>query len=180
MRKLLVLLSVVLLFALCQSQKLRDSSKIRVRPHVRDCIFGYKKVNGTKVCKTMEEFFKHPRNDTNCTKNKTLKCFKFHNATACLCVKKHVRPPKPINVTTCPVGFIYRCKRDRFTHKQECRCRRMGPVPVNFTTGPGLKECPEGKELYCPKKRPCICRRIKKKPEPVEPVPVPEPAVGLF
>ena len=72
MRKLLVLLSVVLLFALCQGQKERETSKIRHRPLVRDCIFGYKKVNGTKTCKTMEEFFRHPRNDTTCVKNKTL------------------------------------------------------------------------------------------------------------
>ena len=176
MRKLLVLLSVVLLFALSQSQRVKDTPKLRPRPRVRDCIFGYTKVNGTKKCQTMEEFFKHPRNDTNCTQNKKLKCFTFHNATACICVKP-LRPTTTINPTKCPVGFIWRCKRDKLTKRQECRCRKLGPVPVNVTSGPVLKECPEGKELYCPKKRPCICRRIKKTTEPVV---VPEPAVGLF
>ena len=175
MRKLLVLLSVVLLFALCQNQKVKDTSRIRPRPLVRDCIFGFTKVNGTKRCKTKEEFFKHPRNDTNCTKNKRLRCFTMNNVTACLCVRR-IEPPRPINVTKCPVGFIWRCKRDKLTKHQECRCRKLGPVPVNTTSGPGVKECPAGKELYCPKKRPCICRRIKKTTQPV----VPEPAVGLF
>ena len=47
MRKLLVLLSVVLLFALCQNQKVKDIPRIRPRPTVRDCIFGFTKVNGT-------------------------------------------------------------------------------------------------------------------------------------
>ena len=160
MRKLLILLSVVLLFALCQSQSVRKN-KTKHHPKDLDCIFGYKKVNGTKICKTMEEFFKHPRNDTNCTKNKTLKCFKSHNVTACLCVKVHKRPTLP-DLHRCPVGYLWRCKRDSFTHKQECKCRKIGPT-VNDTTTITTK-CPEGKELFCPKRGRCICKKKHRKP----------------
>ena len=128
MRRLLVLLSVVLLFALCQNQLTKKDRLIRP-PKTHNCIFGFKKVNNIKVCKTIEEFFKHPRNDTNCTqKNKVSKCFTLYNTTACLCLKKIV-PKKPINFKSkCKPGFFNRCRVNKFTGKQMCSCKKLGPI----------------------------------------------------
>ena len=173
MRRLLVLLSVVLLFALCQSQLIKKD-KIKKPIKIRDCLFGFKKVNGTKECKTKEEFFKHPRNDTNCTKkNKTLKCFKFQNATACLCVRKPI-PKNPIKFKDeCPAGRIKRCKVDRFTGQQKCRCLRIGPVKDD--TVKGEIECKEGEKKVCKSNGVCICRKLRDRRPPIDPN-----AVGLF
>jgi hypothetical protein len=163
MRKLLVLLSVVLLFAICQSQKVKDKKDL---PKIkRDCFFGYKKVNGTKVCKTKEEFLKHPRNETNCPVNKTLICYKFGNITACLCIKVH-KPATPIIRTNCTKGYVRRCKFNKIYGIQSCRCVKMGPIiPVDK---PEDVVCEEGKEKICKKNGVCICR--KKRPEIVLPV----------
>ena len=171
MRKLLVLLSVVLLFAICQSQKVKDKKDL---PKIkRDCFLGYKKVNGTKVCKTKEEFLKHPRNDTNCTVNRTLKCFRIQNVTVCRCVRKF-KPVTPIRSTNCTKGYIRRCKVDKLTGKQNCRCVRLGPiVPV---VKPEDVVCEEGKEKICKKNGVCICRKIR----PVKKPPVEPEANGLF
>ena len=171
MRKLLVLLSVVLLFAICQSQKVKDKKDL---PKIkRDCFFGYKKVNGTKVCKTKEEFLRHPRNETNCTANKTLKCLKVGDITACRCIKIHrPRPHVPRNFT-CPVGKVKRCKTDRFTGKQNCRCVKLGPVLINDTNKDIV--CKEGEKKVCKKNGVCLCKKARKERPPVDPN-----AVGLF
>ena len=154
MRKLLVLLSVVLLFAICQSQKVKEK---KFPPKFkRECFFGYKKVNGTKVCQTKAEFLKHPRNDTNCTVNKTLKCFRIENVTVCRCVRKF-KPVSPIRATNCTKGYVRRCKVDRYTGKQNCRCIKVSPItPV---VKPEDVVCEEGKEKICKKNGVCICRK---------------------
>lgn len=171
MRKLLVLLSVVLLFALCQSQKVKDRKTHKFH---KECIFGYKKVNNTKVCKTKEEFLKHPRNDTNCTANKVLKKFKINNVTFTRCVFKRngnsTHVPKHRNCTE--PGFVRRCKVDKFTGKNVCRCIRLGP-PVR-EPNPDIV-CEEGKVKHCNKRGVCICRP----PKPGKTTVV-EEAVGLF
>lgn len=171
MRKLLVLLSVVLLFALCQSHKVKEK-----KPHKfpRECIFGYKKVNNTKVCKTKEEFLKHPRNDTNCTANKVLKKFKVNNVTFYRCVLKRVNRTTHLKDKNCTKpGYTKRCKVDRFTGKNVCRCIKLGPVPV-IEPNPDIV-CAEGKVKHCNKRGVCICRS----PKPVKTTVV-EDAVGLF
>jgi len=162
MRKLLILLSVVLAVALCQTTKRRTTLYRRpYRP--LDCIFGYKYLNGTlrnKVCKTKEEFFQHPRNDTNCSKLKKLKCYTLKNVTACICVRNFNRityPDFPYN--RCKPGFVWRCTRVN----KDCECRRIGPIKVNGTSKI-TKECGDGKYLYCPKKGDCICRKIRREP----------------
>ncbi len=162
MRKLLILLSVVLLFAICQSQRTKPTSVVRRPPF--ECLFGYKKVNGTKKCRTKAEFFQHPRNETNCEKkNKTLKCFHYKNATACLCIKKRTpRTSGPIH--TCPPGQIWRCKG--FGLHKDCKCRRP-PVPLVNRTDIIKPNCdPEKEYLSCTRRR-CICRK-KKTTEPYE------------
>ena len=128
MRRLLELLSVVLLFALCQSQ-LKKIDRVRRPPKILGCIYGFKKVNETKVCKTREEFFNHSRNETNCTqKGKIRKCFNFFKTRTCFCVDKPV-PKKPNYFRNeCKKGLIKRCRVDRFTGKQKCSCVRIGPV----------------------------------------------------
>jgi hypothetical protein len=170
MRKLLVLLSVVLLFAICQSQKIKDK---KVPPKIRDCFFGYKKVNGTTVCKTKAEFMKHPKNDTNCTHNRTLRCQKVDNVTICRCLRR-IKPVHPIKTSNCTKGYVRRCKVDKFTGKQKCRCVKMGPIiPVP------IKDdivCEEGKVKVCKRNGFCIC----KKPKPEREQPVVPDAVGLF
>ena len=165
MRKLLVLLSVVLLFAICQSQKIKEK---KVPHKIRECFFGYKKVNGTTECKTLAEFMKHPKNETHCTHNKTLKCRKFSNVTVCRCLRT-IRPVHPPKVSNCTAGYIRRCKVDRFTGKQNCRCVKVGPIP---RPGKDLV-CEEGKVKVCKDNGFCIC----KKPKPVK---IDPEAVGLF
>ena len=164
MRKLLILLSVVVLFAICQSKTTHGHHSHHKHP---DCIFGYKKVDGKKQCKTIEEFFQNPRNETNCTAKKQLKCLKFNNATACLCLKKSVKIPQgttqdgePTNPRKCLQGYVYNCVKDHHTRHQECKCRKLSPVlddPSSETT----TECPEGQELYCGRRGKCLCRKVK-------------------
>lgn len=163
MRKLLILLSVVLLFAICQSQRTKPTSVVRRPPF--QCTFGYKKVNGTKKCRTKAEFFQHPRNETNCEKkNKTLKCYHYKNATACLCVKKRTHPTSGPEVK-CPPGQIWRCKK--FGPHQDCKCRRIPVPPVNRTTDIPKPKCDTEKEyLFCTRRR-CICKK-KRTTEPYE------------
>ena len=165
MRKLLVLLSVVLLFALCQSQKVKEKKK--PPKFQRECLFGFKKVNNTKVCKTKEEFLKHPRNDTNCTTGKRLKKIKVNNSTFYRCVL--IRPVRPSDLRdgncTQP-GFVKRCKKDRFTGKNVCKCIRLGPGPVK-DPNPDVV-CEDGKVKHCKKNGVCICRPLR----PVKPTTV--------
>ena len=164
MRKLLVLLSVVLLFALCQSQEVeKEKKKLLIKPNF--CPFGYKKVNGTKVCKTYKEYLKHPRNFTNCTKDSNLKCRKIENKTLCFCVPKiKVLPHR--NISLCKPGEILRCKFDRNTLKRGCKCE---PVLPRVKTDPSELNCPTGTTPKCKGNR-CICAKIKiKEREPVFP-----------
>ena len=173
MRKLLVLLSVVLLFALCQSQVVEKEKKKLIKPNF--CPFGYKKVNGTKVCKTYKEYLKHPRNFTNCTKGFNLKCRKVENKTLCFCFPKiKVLPNK--NISLCKPGEILRCKFDRNTLKRGCKCE---PVLPRVKTDPSELNCPTGTTPKCKGNR-CICAKIKiKEREPVlPPVIKPEPVVA--
>ena len=160
MRKLLILLSVVLAVALCQSIKRPLGRVPPYHPINRlDCTFGIKKVNGTRKCKNIEEFFQHPRNDTNCSKLRRLKCYKFKNATACLCVRKPKLFPHPDFPQLCKPGFVWRCKKDNI----DCKCTRFGPVRVNDTLR--LKnKCPEGEEFFCSVKTGCKCRKIDRTP----------------
>jgi len=145
MRKLLILLSIVLAAALCQTIKRKTTYRPPYRPP--DCIFGYKYLNGTssnKVCKTKEEFFQHPRNETNCSSLKKLKCYTFKNVTACLCIRKFNRPPNPnFPLILCPEGYIRRCKKGT----RNCECIIIGPVKVNDTSRI-TKECGYGYS-YC-------------------------------
>ncbi len=168
MRKLLILLSVVVLFAICQGQRPKPTSGIK-RPFPLDCVFGYKKVNGTKKCRSKAEFFQHPRNETNCAKkNKTLKCYHFKNATACLCVKNRTRP-HPGFEHKCPPGQFWRCKG--YGRHQDCRCRKFVVHPVNRTELV-KPNCDQEKEyVFCTRRR-CICKK-KKEIDPNE-------GVGLF
>lgn len=173
MRKFLMLLSAVLLFAICQGQlinkKLRPGP-IKFRPV---CPFGSKKVNGTRVCKTKEEFLVNPRNQTNCTKNRKLICNPFGNVTYCFCLRKPKVPTVPTTfIRECPLGTRKSCKRDKLTRKQTCECVKFGPK-VNDTNTLRKKDCGEGKELRC-NSRGCFCKKIKERK------PVLEPAVGLF
>ena len=150
MRKLFILLSVVLLFALCQS-KLRNTTRLNppFKTPPMHCIFGIKKVNGTKKCKTMEEFFQHPRNQTNCTKAKKLKCYNFKNATACVCVWDIKLPHIEIPYR-CPMGLVRRCKRRPHSNKTDCQCTRFIPPKINISRiSTQAKQCPEGKRLFC-------------------------------
>jgi len=175
MRKLLVLLSVVLVFALYQARpttNIHASFSHKFRP--LDCTFGYKKVNGTKRCKTMEEFFHHPRNETNCTRFKVLKCYNYKNASACLCVRKPIKPPHHDFPHPCPPGFTWRCTRGL---NKDCQCRRIGPIKINDTTR--IPNCSYGKYLSCTNTK-CICKPLKKisdiepfqpsLPEPLNPI----------
>lgn len=152
MRKLLVLLSVVLLFALCQSQDPVKTKK--EKPHF--CPFGYKKVNGTKICRTLDEFLRNPKNATNCTKNKELRCRKFDNKTLCFCIPKFdvLRPHR--NITRCKPGETLRCKFDRKTLKRECKCQSM--VPRKYNTSELV--CEEGTVPKCKGKR-CVCAKVR-------------------
>ena len=167
MRKLLILLSVVLAVALCQTTKRTTIHRPPYRP--LDCTFGYKYLNGTlpnKRCKTKEEFFQNPRNDTNCSKLKKLKCYTFKNVTACICVKKFNRPTYPdFPFKRCPEGFVWRCSRG----VRNCGCKRIGPIKVNGTSKI-TKECEYGKYLYCPKKGECICRKIRRETSYIDPI----------
>ena len=175
MRKLLIILSVILLFSLCQSKR----ETTRILPIHRfpnlGCTFGYKNVNGKKECQSKEEFFQHPRNETNCTKPKNLNCYKFKNVTACICN----RLPKLLTLgfhQRCPRGFIWKCKSG---NNRDCYCGVMTPRPGNSASRLPMK-CDREKELFCPNKSVCICRKIKKTPvfepiiEPFEPT-LPEP-----
>lgn len=158
MRKLLVLLSVVLLFALCQSKVSNNKTK-HDHPN-KHCFYGYKKVNGTKECKTIDEFMRHPKNDTNCTHKKILKCLPVRNITVCRCVEKRRPPIIPIFNTTCQKGYIKRCRFDRQTNKEKCRCIRMGPVIRNKTEE---IVCKEGYTKICKNHgsgEKCFCRKI--------------------
>ena len=164
MRKQLILLSVVLLFAICQSKRSPGHHSHHKRP---DCIFGYKKVDGKKQCKTIEEFFQNPRNETSCPAKKQFKCFTFNNATACLCIKKRAKIPQdtttegePSNPNQCPPGFVYNCRKDRHTRHQKCKCRKLGPS-LNDPSSETTKDCPEGQELHCRRKGKCLCRKVK-------------------
>jgi len=163
MRKLLILLSVVLAFALCQTTKRRTTIYRPYRP--LDCTFGYKYLNGTlpnKVCKTKEEFFQHPRNETNCSILKKLKCYTFKNVTACLCIKKFNRPPYPdFPHHRCPFGFTWRCQRVNRIGNRNCECKRIGPVKLNFTSRI-TKRCKVDEVLSCPKRGACICKKGRK------------------
>ena len=168
MRKLLVLLSVVLLFALCQSQVM-DKKKL-VKPI---CPFGYTKVNGAKVCRSYKDYLKNPRNATNCTKNFNLKCRKFENKTLCFCFPKFIVPPFG-NISKCQPGEIFRCKLDRTTGKRDCKCSTLLPKIKDKTE----LDCPLGTYPKC-KGRRCICAKNKER-EPSIPVPVvpkPEPVI---
>jgi hypothetical protein len=166
MRKLLVLLSLVLLFALCQSQVIEKGRKLR--PDF--CPFGFTKVNGTKVCKSFEDFLKHPRNATNCTNNKILKCRKFNNKTLCFCLPKYPLRPRR-NITLCKPGEFYRCKFDKSTGQRDCKCRPMGPKIIDVKE----LDCPLGSFPKC-KGRRCICAKDKKNErEPFKPVEFPVP-----
>lgn len=151
MRKLFIFLSVVLLIALCQSKE-RNTTRLNrpfISPPPFDCIFGFKKVNGTKKCKTMEEFFKHPRNETNCTKIQKLKCYNFKNETACVCVKKFKLPKIEIPYK-CPMGLVRRCKRRANSNKTDCHCTRFIPPKKNISRISTLaNQCPEGKRFFC-------------------------------
>jgi len=160
MGKLLVLLSVVLLFALCQSQVTGKEKKL-LKPNF--CPFGYTKVNGTKVCKTLKEFLKHPRNVTSCSKNRTLKCRKFDNKTLCFCLPEfRVRPHR--NISLCKLGEVYRCKFDKLTGQRDCKCRPIFPR-VKTTE----LDCPLGTSPKCNGRR-CICAKDKEiKREPFVP-----------
>ena len=156
MRKLLVLLSVVLLFALCQSQVVEKEKKIK--PNF--CPFGYTKVNRTKVCKTLKEFLKLPRNVTSYSKNRTLKCRKFDNKTLCFGLTKfHVIPHR--NISLCKPGEVYRCKFDKLAGQRECKCRPIFPKVKNTEL-----DCPLGTYPKCNGRR-CICakdQKIKREP----------------
>jgi len=160
MRKVLILLSVVLAVALCQNTKRRTTI---YRPPYRplDCIFGYKYLNGTlprKVCKTKEEFFLHPRNETKCSILKKLKCYTFKNVTACLCVRKFNRPPNPdFPHNRCKPGFVWRCQRENGIRNRICECKKIGPVKVNITSRI-TEKCEKGTYLYCPRKGKCYCQ----------------------
>ena len=165
MRKLLIFLSVVLAVSLCQGTK-RPTRKLPAT-HIFNpsyCIFGIKKVNGTRKCRTKEEFFQHPKNDTNCSIFKELKCYEFKNTTACICVKKVTRNTHPPIIHKCQPGFIWRCKRERYSRKSDCSCTKLYPVRGN-----GTNKCPGIK--ICPKKGPCYCdpRRASIN-DPIDPV----------
>jgi len=147
MRKLLILLSVFLVVALYQA---RPTTNVHTSFshifHPLDCTFGYKKVNGTKKCKTMEEFFHHPRNETNCTIFKELKCINYKNATACLCFRKPIKPPHHDFHDTCPPGFTWRCRRGFIS---DCQCRRIVPSKI--------PNCKPSQFLACTKNG-CFCK----------------------
>ena len=116
---------------------------------------------------------KHPKNDTNCTAGKKLKRFKVDNVTFYRCVFKRshwTHIPKDRNCKK--PGFVKRCKVDKFTGKNVCRCIPLGPVPR-----PGKDIVyEEGKERPCKKNGVCIYRP----PKPVKKTTVVEYAVGLF
>ena len=156
MRNLLILLSVVLAVALCQSTKIptRKLPVTHILPPF-NCIFGIKKVNGTRKCKTKEEFFQNPRNDTNCSVFKELKCYTLKKATACICVRKHLNITVP-SFHKCPIGEVWRCKRERHSNKLDCSCSKVGPVKLNNTSFP-IKRCPGGFPPICPFIGPCRC-----------------------
>jgi len=190
MRKLLILLSVVLFIALCQARPTTNVHAIRPKfIYPLNCTFGFKKVNGTKRCKTMTEFFEHPRNETNCTKLQKLKCYNYKNATACLCVKKPILPPHPIFPSRCPPGLTLRCKNRYF---RDCKCEKFSPIRLNRTSLI-RRRCKEGEGLSCPKGGACICKKIEKKldiepfiepyvptlPDPFEPMEPIEPLKPL-
>ena len=168
MRKLLIVLSVVLAVALCQS--IKRPTTIPRPPSLHPfntlyCTFGSKKVNGTEKCKTKEEFFQHPRNETNCTKLKILKCYTFKNDTACLCVRKFIRRPySDFPRHRCRVGFVWRCKRGNIN----CECIRFGSVRVNNTSRIS-KKCKGDEVLFCPKRGKCICKKERRDMEPILP-----------
>ena len=170
MRKLLILLSVVLFIAICQA---RPTTNVHVPKNIQPlhCTFGFKKVNGTKRCKTMSEFFQHPRNKTNCTKLQKLKCYNYKNATACLCVKKLLLPPSPSIIHKCGPGFIWRCKG-----KNNCKCEKFSPFRFNHTAL--IRSCDKGEEFWCSNRGLCRCRKIERKPnfEPMKPM---EPIMSL-
>lgn len=173
MRKFLMLLSAVLLFAICQGQLL--NKKFKPGPHKFRpvCPFGSKKVNKTRVCLTKEEFLANPRNQTNCTKHRNLVCNKFGNATYCFCLRNPKGPSFPTHVfRKCPLGTKKTCTKDKLTRQQTCVCEKLGPT-ANDTSVLRKKDCGEGYQLRCNSKG-CFCRKTKERK------PVLEPAVGLF
>ena len=118
---------------------------------------------------------KHPKNETNCTALKKLKCFKVDNVTVCRCILKRNRTHDKLIHSNCTKGYVRRCKVDKFTGKQKCRCVKMGPVlPVHRNED---IVCEEGKVKVCKRNGFCLCK--KKKPVTKEPVIDPN-AVGLF
>jgi len=160
MRKLLILLSVVLFIAFCQARPTTSVHAISPKfIYPLNCTFGFKKVNGTKRCKTMTEFFEHPRNETNCTKLQKLKCYNYKKATACLCVKKAILPPHPPIIHHCGPGLVWRCKG-----KNNCKCEKYSPIPLT-------SRCEEGEKLICTARGLCRCKKIQREPiiEPIEP-----------
>jgi len=166
MKKLLILLSVVLFISLCQARPTTNVHTIRpliIQP--LNCTFGFKKVNGTKRCKTMTEFFQHPRNETNCTKLQKLKCYNYKNATACLCIIKRPIPPHSPLVHICGPGLVYRCRG-----KNNCFCDRFNPNQLNAASRVP-RRCNKGEILLCPNGF-CSCKKIKRNPlpEPLEPI----------
>ena len=163
MRKLLILLSVVLFNALCQA---RPTTSVHAPKFIQplDCTFGFKKVNGTKRCKTMTEFFQHPRNETNCTKLQKLICYNYKNATACLCIKKPIFPPypsHPLFPPRCGPGLVWRCKG-----KNNCKCERFSPIRLTSRFS-GI--CKEGEKFICPARGRCRCKKIEREPT-IEPI----------
>ena len=159
MRKLLIFLSVFLFIALCQA---RPTTNVHVPKNIQplDCTFGFKKVNGTKRCKTMTEFFQHPRNETNCTKLQKLKCYNYKNSTACLCIKKPILPPHP-SILICGPNLVWRCKG-----KNNCKCSILDPARL---TSRFSMNCKAGEKYICPARGRCRCKKIEREPT-VEPI----------